>query len=103
LTVEALNLFNELRELVFRMIELSLEEDGYCKSYEGSMGITFPNYFQDRESHDVNGYGITLDCYLIGPHRHYSWNGKSLMSALKRAEVDIRAWYVEWERTMQFY
>ena len=62
--------FETLRRCIFDLIRQSLALDGQCKSYEGALSIHFPSYFQDRNGEE-NGYAIHLDCYVIGPSRHY--------------------------------
>lgn len=43
--------FDSLRNRVFRMIGKELEEDSYCKSYEGAIDIdiSYPNYFEEEK------------------------------------------------------
>jgi hypothetical protein len=79
--------FLTLRTKVFEAIKYSLEEDSHCKHYEGAMAIHFPNYFE----HDRK-WSVSLDCYLIGPSRHYCWEGKTLSDAIENAEKDIFEW-----------
>jgi hypothetical protein len=38
---------------------------------------------------------LMLDCYLIGPQRHYEWWDVTFADALREAERDIRAWMHE--------
>lgn len=90
--------FVQIRSELFKAIAQSLAEDGHCKSYEGALVIHLPNYFEESEA--TRGYGwfgtgawtIEMHCYLIGPNRHYRWEGKSFEDALHKAETDIRAW-----------
>jgi len=94
MTHEELARFLALRVELFDAIRVSLEEDGHCKSYEGLFNICFPNYF-DHRSGDAESWGITLDCYLIGPNRHYTWSGATFADVLERCETDVRAWIDE--------
>ena len=86
--------FETLRQKLYEYIEYSLEVDGHCKSYEGTFVIEyrFPSYFQ-RE--DDPTYNIHLSCYLIGPTRHYDWEGGTFGGALRAAEQDIYKWIDE--------
>lgn len=91
--------FVRLRAELFHEIAKSLAEDGHCKSYEGAFVVNLPNYFEERAANDSFGWlsggawTIELHCYLIGPQRHYRWEGKSFAEALHKAEVDLRAWF----------
>lgn len=87
--------FEKLRADLFDAIALSLSKDGHCKHYEGRLTIVFPHYFHERAGDDVNQWQIQLDCYVIGPSRHYDWDGATFLEALQKAETDIRAWMHE--------
>lgn len=87
--------FLTLRADLFAAIRHSLEQDGHCKSYEGRLAMQWPHYFEEE-------YTITLDCYVIGPSRHYYWTGKDFTEALDNAEKDIRAWIQE-EYESEYY
>ena len=85
--------FLNLRKLVFDKIRKSGLASG--KSYEGSMSIfiEFPSFWDDEDlEKDAFSYGIRLFSYLIGPHRHYIWEGRSLTEALNKACKDIAGW-----------
>lgn len=95
-TEEFWSRFLKLRADLFEEIKNRLSEDGHCKSYEGALSIGFPDYFQsqpDSTRHE-NGdcFSIHLDCYVVGPSRHYDWTGHTLELALEKAEKDIRSW-----------
>lgn len=98
---EDLERFHALRARVFKEIKKALEEDGHCKHYEGAFQIHFPNYFEDRDYLDPQHYvtqedgewGISLDCYILGPRRHYLWRDKRFAGALEKAEADILSWF----------
>ena len=83
-------LIDELRLLVFGEIKKCLDEDGHCKSYEGQVSVVYPNYFQEPDE-----FAVTLDCYLIGPTRHYSWKGKSIDECCQKAIADVKKWTTE--------
>lgn len=95
---ELLERFLKLRQFTFNAIERALKRDGHHKSYEGSFLIAFPNYFQrnnDSEWVDSYRWGIELDCYVLGPNRHYNWYGKTFKEALEKAEKDLFEWVAE--------
>lgn len=84
--------FFALRRLVFDKIKVALDEsEGHCKSYEGHMAVRveYPNYF---EKSDEPTFSIELNCYLLGPTRHYKWYGKILTEAIDTARADILSW-----------
>jgi hypothetical protein len=84
--------FVVLRKYVFGKIKACLDsEDDHHKSYEGAFSINeyWPNYFEAEE--DML-YTITLDCYVFGPNRHYSWSGGSLREVIDKADKEIRSW-----------
>lgn len=87
--------FNRLRKLVARGIEEALKVDGCCKSYEGTweMTISYPNYFEDETATaKPDFYRIALHCYVIGPARHYTWDGDSWDECLAKCELDVEMW-----------
>lgn len=73
-------------------IDKSLKEDGHCKSYEGAMriGARFPDFFDHKE--ELPQWIIELDCYVVGPSRHYKWWDSSLSGVISKAEKEIRQW-----------
>lgn len=78
---------DELHKLVKSGIAKKLEEDGHCKSYEGAMRLECPNHFSPED-----GYSLELDCYVLGPNRHYRWKGDTVQECIDKAEADIAAW-----------
>jgi len=96
---ELLGKFLKLRQFTFNAIERALKIDGHHKSYEGSFAIirNFPNYFEDEnDAYWVDHrWKIELDCYVLGPSRHYEWYGKTFTEALERAEKDLHKWIAE--------
>jgi hypothetical protein len=56
-----------------------------------------PNYFEQDE---LEPWQVTLDCYKIGPNRHYYWNGATLADAITKAETAVREWIQEWYAEM---
>lgn len=81
--------FEQLRADLFDVIRQCLDRDGHCKSYEGRFTIQLPDYFVNEQ------WAIRLDCYVIGPSRHYEWWGETFADVLSKAETDIRAWMHE--------
>lgn len=98
MTTHDLERLMALRAELFTAIKEALARDGHCKSYEGTFAILMPNYFEHTGQ---NAYGsseewvIKLDCYVIGPSRHYHWSGETFTAALEKAEVNIRQWIAE--------
>lgn len=88
--------FEALRQRLYGHIAACLEEDGHCKSYEGAWSVSqnFPSYF-DRE--EPKRWQLHLDCYVIGPTRHYDWFGETFEEAIAKAEKDIDEWIAEEE------
>lgn len=87
--------FNRLRKMVAEEICACLALDGHCKSYEGTweLFVSYPDYFEDETATaKPNFYQISLHCYLIGPSRHYDWDGKSWDECLNKCELDIDEW-----------
>ncbi|MGE3278055.1 MAG: hypothetical protein AB7O67_23330 [Vicinamibacterales bacterium] len=91
---EAFARFMALRADLHTAIGAALARDGHCKPYEGLMSIVAPNFF-DVASKNPNGWAVTLDCYVVGPSRHYTWTGATLEDAVTKAEADVRAWIAE--------
>ncbi len=84
-----------LRNKIFELIDRSIAIDGHHKSYEGRMSIVFPNRFEDTEG----VMKIKLDCYVLGPTRHYYWAGKTLQEATNKARKDVD----QWEKEVEIY
>ena len=95
--------FLALRAELFAAIRREFDEGAGGKVYEGHFRVThsLPNYAVSQattEDEHALAFGhdwawrIHLDCYLIGPHRHYQWAGETFTEALVKAETDIRAW-----------
>ena len=80
-----INRLEVLRKDLFDAIDYAIKHDGHHKSYEGKLAMIWPHRFEDE-------YTITLDCYVIGPSRHYYWSGKTFAEAFELAERDIREW-----------
>jgi hypothetical protein len=90
--------FEKLRADLFDALAVILSRDGHSKSYEGTFRIQWPGYFDVRGPEDLDRdepWGIFLDCYVIGPSRHYECWGFTFLDALAQAETDIRAWMHE--------
>lgn len=87
--------FDKLRQRLMKAIQYELEQDGYCKSYEGTFEVvmSFPDYFADPTGEKQPDFvAIRLHCYVIGPHRHYEWQGPTFLDALRKAEAEIDSW-----------
>ena len=93
--------FLEYRQRIFKAIKENLEVDGHCKSYEGQFTVSYylPNYFVDDSEKPY--WEISLDCYLIGPKRHYEWGGETFNEALENAVEDIDVWLKEHDEWLE--
>ena len=86
--------FFDLRRKVFKAIERIVtdpDHDGFHKSYEGAMDVTFcfDNYFEANDVTDVSFVKIELHCYLMVNGRHEAWTGSTFADALDKAEKAI--------------
>lgn len=86
----------DLRARLFDAIRRALEIDSHCKSYEGAFRVGLPNYFESLEGRRSE-WVVELDCYVIGPNRHYQWAGETFMDAVLAAERDIDGWIAEFD------
>lgn len=67
------------------------------KFYEGEWEITFhyPGWDDDSTgTAQPDWCKIKLHCYLIGPSRHYEWEG-TLDDAMARCKADVTQWCKE--------
>jgi len=73
--------------------------DGHHKSYEGAMALSFnyDDYFTVESPEEIGEVVITLDCYVLGPSRHYRWSGKTIDEAVSKARVEFDSWLLEVE------
>lgn len=92
ITQSELNRFFKLRQTIFDKIKAALQEDEHCKSYEGAMRLGFPNYFEQDSEDSCMRCSVLLDCYVLGPVRHYEWYGRTFTEALDKAEKEIESW-----------
>lgn len=75
--------FHALRRELYRQIEAALVENDHHKSYEGKCELIFPDYFEAREAAETNPdvhlyedpVGIQVHCYIVGPSRHWLFEG----------------------------
>lgn len=87
--------FFALRRRVFDAIDSIVndpDDDGYHKSYEGAMDVTFcfDNYFNaDNDERAIVAVKIELHCYLLINGRHEEWWGDTFEEALDKAEAGI--------------
>lgn len=98
MTPQEKGLLSRIRKAVAAAIRQALEEDGYCKSYEGTfeIGATYPNYFEDATgTASPDGYFVTLHCYVLGPSRHYTWTGDTPLEALQTCQAELENWGIE--------
>jgi len=91
ITQEEAKRLEELRKKIFDQIQICLQEDCYCKDYEGAIGVRFPNYFDEKYG-AVNCYYLDLALYVFGPNRGYTWSGNTLLEAIEKAHRDVDKW-----------
>lgn len=91
-----LDQFFELRKRLFGAIQQIVEGDCQCKSYEGAfeIGVEYKDFFEDLDGIDrkPSGYWIRLNCYVIGPGRHYTWYGDTFSEALSKCKKEVERW-----------
>jgi len=97
ITNEELEYFNQTRAKLFSAIRKELEVDNGHKSSEGAMSIeiAWPNYFEALDAETKPRMGLHVYCYVLGPHRHYDYFGKSLTECLNKFNKDLDSWVVE--------
>lgn len=76
------------RERLFEAITRALKIDGHCKSYEGALEILAPSAFG-------GDWSIELHCYVLGPHRHYTFAGATLSDCVDKANDALDTWIDE--------
>ena len=92
--------FDILRQRVARAIKAMLTEDPYCKSYEGTweLLVGYPSYFDDMTgTAKPEFYRVTLHCYVLGPSRHYDWDGRSWGEAFEQCKAQVEKWIKPYE------
>ena len=89
--------FLALRDKILGFIDRKYKSGEWIKMFEGRMKITFefPIYTDDPQGTAIPEVNIHLDCYVIGPARHYDWVGKTFEIALDKAGKDIDSWILE--------
>ena len=68
-------------------------DGGGGKSYEGTVSISFPSVFEMQNA--TRQITLNLDCYVLGPARHYSWQASSLQECIDQATSDVDMWVRE--------
>lgn len=81
----------QFRKLVHDGIRRALELDGVHKGYEGhiALRVDLPSFFDDK-AHTL--YSLTLDCYVLGPGRHYVWHAVNERELFEVATRDVTSW-----------
>ena len=97
---EAMLRLGFLRSQIFSRIPKALERSGgHCKSYEGRIDVSFPNFFASQEGGEhTNRWSVELHLYLIGPHRHYDYAGETLLECVEKMEAEVMPWLEEFDR-----
>lgn len=89
--------FIALRRMVLDAIDKIDMSYGH-KSYESTfeLNLIYPSYFEERNGQDEPDFcEIVLHCYVLGPHRHYRWRGKTIEEAVNKCEHDVKSWIKE--------
>lgn len=90
--------FMQLRAKLFSCIQRALEEDDYSKSYEGTFELIMPSYFEESYDHpEDDAWILRLHCYVIGPNRHYEWQGRTMTEVVAKAKESIDQWCEAWK------
>lgn len=92
--------FGMLRQRLAKAIKSTLAEDPYCKSYEGTweLLVGYPSYFDDKTgTAQPEFYRISLHCYVLGPYRHYDWDGRSWGEAFEQCKAQVEEWIKPYE------
>src|ERR1035437_5164011 len=95
ITEKEKELLGVFQKTIFHEIEKLLKIDGHCKSYEGAIQISFLSYFKNKDEENKQKFALTLDCYLIGPSRHYEWVGRTLEEAIEKGLKEVKEWIKE--------
>lgn len=76
--------------------------DGYCKSAEGLIQVTFafPNYFELRDDETLEKgksdfCQIEVYSYCLGPNRMHEFTGKTFEEAYEKAKEAVDSWVDE--------
>ena len=77
---------------VHQAVHAALLEDGHCKSYEGTVSVIYPSFFEMQDKPQVT---LQLDCYVLGPGRSKTWSGTSIQACIDEAVADVRRWIEE--------
>ena len=82
--------FRLLREKVIAEVERQRSTGEPGKMCDGDISVKV--YVGNDGS---ASWEIWLYCYLLGPHRQYSWEADTLSEALDKAVADINMWIKE--------
>jgi len=69
--------------------------DGHCKSYEGSVSVHFPSFFEMTDPNHQPPVTLKLACYVLGPSRSYYWESTNVAGCIEQARTDIEGWLAE--------
>lgn len=88
------NILLSYRKELFAAIAEALELDGHHKHYEGQIKLSYliPGYFNDNEP---GRFQLEVDCYVLGPERHYRYHGSSPSECVSKAKRDLTEWVEE--------
>lgn len=90
-TMGAFKRLMALRGRLHACIKIAIsEDDADYKSNEGAFSAHAPNYFGEP-------WAVELYCYVIGPSRHYRWEGTTLEEAVALCEKEVGDWCAAYE------
>lgn len=83
------------RTLVEREVLAELARDGGGKHYEGRVTyrVVLPPVCEGPNA--AESHLLELDCYILGPGRHYYWHAATEAEVFDQAEADFREWVRE--------
>lgn len=76
--------FDACRKRLWKLLA-DTDMAGGCKSYEGTLEIrlVYPNFFESpMKLPEPDAVRIKLDCYVLGPTRHYDFLGETFSAAI---------------------
>lgn len=83
----------DLRALLIRGLEADLADGGSPKRYDGRLRAeAFLPSWAEPVIDPPPSASVYLDCYAIGPSRHYRWTAPTIEEAIAMAYEDVETW-----------
>lgn len=86
------DLLPEFISFVHQAVHAAILEDGHCKSYEGTVSVSYPSFFEMTDPNHTQQVTLQLDCYVLGPSRSYTWRGVNVKECIDIARKNIERW-----------